>query len=162
MNAKEYRQILLERDICKTQAAFYRKAALDGCDMKIFSDRYMTSSFRVRNMEVAYSPCQREDAETCLEFIYPKIGFPDTMPYSGDGEIFNPDVAWWVGYTYQQLFYETGVKGAELVVKVPFEKLILNYPAHHTLEETASTDMLCEYYGLEKNQMHKEIGLEIF
>ena len=148
-------QIRLEQDICKTQADFYKKAAVDGCDMKTFSNRYLKSNFCNKSMETTYSSFQREDAETCLEFIYPQIGNPEDIPYDPSGKkIFDPDVAYWVGYTYQQLYYETGMRGAQLAEQVPFDKLILNYRAHHTLDETHSTDKLCEYYGLKKNNMH--------
>ena len=153
-------QVGLERDICRTQASFYEEAARDGCDMHVFSDRYLASRFCRNRMQTRYSSFQREDARTCLEFIYPETGFPESMPFSRDRDvIFSPDIAYWLGYTYHQLYCETGTEGRELAEKVPFEKLVLNYPAHHTLDEIYSTDMLCRYYGLEKDAEHKEYGI---
>ena len=151
-----FKQISLERDICKTQGYFYELAAIDGCDMSMFSDRYLRSRFCLRQMETRYSPYQREDARTCLEFIYPEIGGPESMPFMGKNEhIFNPDVAYWAGYTYYQLYCETGVHGKDLVSQVPFNSLIQNYKAHHTLDEIYSTDILCAYYRLEKDDAHR-------
>jgi len=149
-------RVSLEKDICRTQAAFYEMAAYDGCDIHKFSDMYLNSRFCLNRMETKYSSFQREDARTCLEFIYPEIGTPEQMPFNVKKDvIFNPDVAYWIGYTYYQLFCETGVHGKFLSVKVPFSQLLLNYPAHHTLDEEYSTDKLCSYYGLIKNDFYK-------
>ena len=148
----QLKEIELNRDNCKTQARFYELAAYDGCDMREFSDRYLRSHFCKNRIEVVYSAFQREDAMTCLEFIYPEIGI-EQDPSSE--KIFDPDIAYWIGYTYHQLFCETGVRGEQLAEKVPFERLLLNYAAHHTLDEFYSVNKLCGYYGLEINELYR-------
>ena len=148
--------VKLNKDICRTVGSFYEQAAMDGCNIKTFSDRYLESKFCRNRMECEYSSFWREDALTCLEFIYPEIGFPESIPNNKDKNIvFDPDVAYWIGYTYYQLYCETGIHGNILKEKVPFDKLILNYEAHHTLDEYYSTDKLCSYYGLHKNSLYR-------
>ena len=153
-------QIDLERDIARTQAQIYEQAALDGCDMADFSHRYLNSHFCLNRMETRYSSFQREDARTCLEFIYPEISYPeiDIKADNSDQLVFNPDIAYWIGYTYYQLYCETKVRGKEIETKIPFEKMVYHYDAHHTLDEIYSTDDLCRYYGLEKDALHISYG----
>ena len=143
-------QIKLENDICLTQARIYERAALDGYKFPDFSEKYLSSHFCQNRMETQYSSFQREDAETCLEFIYPEIGFIRGT------DMFAPDIAHWIGYTYFQLYCETGIHGAILKDKVPFSKLILNYAAHHTIDQIHSTDMLCNFFGLKKDKFHQQ------
>ena len=148
-------QIALEKDICKTQAKIYEKAAIDGCDMPVFSGKYLKSRFCLKQMEALYSSFQREDADTCLYFIYREIG---DMRNSSHGDGFNPDIAWWVGYTYYQLYCETGIHGNELADRILFHAILANY-GHHIMDEIYSTDLLCKYYGLEKDYLHQQYAI---
>ena len=100
-------------------------------------------------------------ARTCLEFIYPEIGFPETMKISilegakgGQNTIYNPDIAYWVGYTYHQLFRETDIAESELVKLIPFDRLEPGYLAHHTLDEEISLAKLCDSFGLKRNERY--------
>ncbi len=156
MNDEMLMIIQLNKDTCKTQGRIYEQAAYDGCDIKKFSDKYLSSRFCKNRIETPYSSFQMEDAQTCLEFIYPEI---QISPNPGSETIFDPDIAYWIGYTYHQLYCETGIYGYKLRKLVPFEKLLLNYPAHHTLDEFYSIEKLCSYYNLKINHLYKEFVL---
>ena len=152
MNLKNaWERIKLERDISETQGFIYRQAALDGCEMSKFSFLYLNCNFCKKRMESVYSTFQREDAQTCLEFIYPEIKIkPDNLSDS----IFNPDIAYWIGYTYYQLYCETGIHGYEIAEKLSFNTMCKHYAWHHVMDEIYSTDDLCNIYGFKKDEFH--------
>ena len=134
-------QIKIDRGICDTQGKIFEKACLDGCDLKLFTNSYMNSVFCKKGMDYKASRYSFVDADTCLDIIYPEIG-------RCKGKHSNPDMGYWIGYTYRQLSYEAGISSANLIKKVPFDLLIRNYAAHHCLDENISGEMLCDYYKL--------------
>ena len=144
MNVKELTPI--DYDICDTQARIYLWAAKNNYDLKIFSDKYMQSDFTRRAMDTIYSRFQINDELECLDFILPEIGHSliKTNKY------INTDFAYWLGFTYRQMYIETKIKSSQLVILLPYDSLLLQYPGLHTIDEESASDILCEKYGLKK------------
>lgn len=133
--------------ICETQQEIYRDMALEGYDMKVFSDAYLSSDFVRRAMDTTYSRFQTEFANECADFFLPEI--ESKLVKLEDDMCFSPDVAEWIGFTYRQLYIETGVKSSELIKIIPFELMCKYYPGLHTLDEEMALDIFLEYHKSE-------------
>jgi len=141
-------------EICKNQARLYRYVAIKGFDMEWFSENYLRSSFCKRAFDTIYSRFQTADELECLDFIIPELGI---IQYMNDDMMFDPDVAEWIGFTYRQLYIETGIPSSEIVEKVDFATMCRYYPGLHTIDEDMATDIICENFGFSKiNSYQKE------
>ncbi len=148
MKKDDLLQIKIDRGICDTQGKIFEQASRDGYDLKAFTEKYLTSVFCRKGMDYKASRYTFEDADTCLHEIYKEIGGPGKAPYD--------EAAYWIGYTYRQLAYETGLSSSEVLQKAPFDKLILNYMGHHCIDEDYSTDDLCRFYDMKKIPIYQE------
>lgn len=138
----------VELDICKTQERLYQYMAEQGYDVKAFSNAYLTSSFCRRAMDTVYSRFQLHDILEILDFLMPEI--KDLCPLVPEGKRCPTDIASWIGFTYRQLYLETGVSSAELARVVPYDALFVSYVGLHTVDEEMATDIICENRGLTK------------
>ena len=131
-------------DICMTQARLYRYIADDNKDVREFSDKYLNSDFCRRAMDCIYSRFQLETPLECLDFIYPEIGeisFKDNC---------DSDIAAWIGFTYRQLSFDTGLSSRELVNIIPFDTMANYYMGMHTVDEDMATDIICKNLNINK------------
>ena len=111
-----------------------------------FANAYMRSAFCRRAFDTIYSSFQLASEEECWRFLYPQIAH---LLKPGDDSV-SEDEAYWVGFTYRQLYIETQIPSEELCVMIPPERILLSYAGLHTIDEEAATDRVCEAYGLEK------------
>lgn len=149
MNLDEY-------GICQNQARLYEYVAHKGVDIEWFSENYLRSSFCKRAFDTIYSRFQTADEQECLDFIWPELG---SIKYMERDMMFDPDIAYWIGFTYRQLYIETNISSSELVEKIDFATMFRYYPGLHTIDEEMATDIICENKGfekLEKFQIDKE------
>ena len=146
-----------EYEICLNQARLYEYVAKKGFDMQWFSESYLRSSFCRRAFDTIYSRFQTADELECLDFIIPELG---TIKMLDDEYMFDSNVAYWVGFTYRQLYIETGVFSSEIVEKVDFATMCRYYPGLHTVDEEMATDIICENKGFEKLEQYKIIDEE--
>lgn len=136
----------VEHIICRTQGNIYEYMARKGYDMESFSDAYLTSVFCKESMDTLYSRFQVREPEECLDFILPEI--QDKLNLLPDSQVFDPDVAFWIGWTYRQLYIMTGVNSSELKDKISFSHMCKIYPGMHTINEYHSAEIICENAGI--------------
>ena len=146
----------IDYTICKTQGSIYEQQAKDGYDIVIFSDLYLKSDFCRRAFDTIYSRFQIADRLECLDFILPEIG-GKCRKFTTREEIFSPDVAYWIGFTYRQLYIETCISSRELSERLSFEAMCRYYPGLHTVDEYMATGIICNDYGFEKKAEYKEL-----
>ena len=108
-------------DICETQGAIYVYMAKEGYDMNVFSDNYLKSNFCRRAFDTEYSRYQDEFPNECADFYMPEIG--DKLVCYPFGCCFDSEEAEWIGFTYRQLYIDTGIYSSELADIVPFEEM---------------------------------------
>lgn len=160
----------VDYEICKTQGNVYEYLAKNGYDMELFSLLYLQSDFCRRAFDTNYSRFQLADELECLDFIVPELKerYPEfceniTEDYVKVKEVdtcFSPDVAYWIGFTYRQLYIETGITSKELSERLPFDAMCRYYPGLHTVDEEMATDIICKDYHFVKykdNEMRKII-----
>ena len=133
-------------DICISQAKLYEYVANEGYDMVDFSNKYLQSKFCNVNFDREWSLYHfAAPVETSYE-IFKEI---QVDKYEGN-MVFNPDAAWWIGFTYKQLQIETEMHSKDILKEISFEELVRCYPGLHTVDEEYATDMICEYHHLKK------------
>ena len=133
----------VEYIICKTQGRIYRYIAAHGYDVEAFSDAYLRSDFCRRAMDTIYSRFQWADEEECLDFITQEIDLPKMDTTS----VFDPDVAFWIGFTYRQLYIETNRSSRQLCKDIPFGRMCAMYPGMHTIAEDSVAEIIAEGHG---------------
>lgn len=139
----------LQHRICETQAELFEYVAKEGYDLKIFAEEYLSSSFCRRAFDTTYSRFLLEDEQGCLDFILPEIG--DKLTKYEDNTVYDPAAASWIGFTYRQLYYETGIMSEELIKKVSFEAMERYYPGLHTVDEDMAFDIIAKDKKLPRN-----------
>ena len=130
----------IQYDICKTQGNLYEWAANEGLRFPEFSNAYMKSDFCHRSMDTEYSRFQLREPEEHIDFLVMEI--PTLLQQKYNNEYFSGDVAFWIGFTYRQLWFETGMTSKEIVEKYPFDRMLACYPGLHTLDEDMAADIL--------------------
>lgn len=103
----------VELKICQNQGRLYRFVANLGYNMKDFSNAYLASDFCKRAMDTTYSRFQMHDEQEILDFLMPEI--QEKCSRMNENEMFNPKVAYWIEFTYRQLYYETELLSKDLV-----------------------------------------------
>ncbi len=154
--------------ICRTQGNLYEFLAKKGFDMELFSGLYLQSDFCRRAFDTIYSRFQLADELECLDFIVPELRgkFPEfhsgqiTEDYDRVPEAescFSPDVAYWIGFTYRQLYIETGINSRELSEKLPFDAMCRYYSGLHTVDEEMAVDIICENYHFVRKPEYQDL-----
>lgn len=150
---KESRTALnIDKAICRTQGAFFEYVCTLGYDLKYFAEYFMHSSF-AKGFDSKGSRCVFEDPETCFEIMFWKKekDLDSLKKYASD-----PAIGDWIGYTYRQFTVVSDLPSREVWERVPFDKLLLNYAAHHTLDEYYSIEMLCSFFDVPVNDFYKD------
>ncbi len=134
--------------ICQKQGEIYEKAATLGYDMQNFSNLFLASNFCNKHFDDIWSIYHASTVNECMYEIKKELNKKLTK-YT-NSMIMNPEICWWIGYTYRQIAIETGQGSLEILKKIPFITMYQVYPGYHTLDENDATDMLCENHGLIK------------
>ncbi len=132
----------IDYEICKTQQQIYEYMASEHYDMEVFSNAYLSSVFCKRSMDTEYSRFQVADALECADFYMPEI--ESQLVKFSDNRTFDIAIAGWIGFTYRQLYIETGVYSAELIKIVPFEIMCQSYYGLHTIDEENAVDIIID------------------
>ena len=130
----------VDDSICHTQGSIYEYAAKNGYDMKVFSEVYLKSDFCRRAFDTIYSRFQFADEEECWDFLEPENRAE--FKKLDDNKEFDIDVAYWIGFTYRQIYIESGVKSSDLADKITFETMCRYYPGLHTIDEDMAYDII--------------------
>lgn len=130
----------IEHDICDTQGRIYEYASTFGYDMEVFSKAYLCSDFCHRAMDAPYSRFQLHTEEECWDFIYPEI--EKVLKKYPDGQVFDRNVAYWIGFTYRHAAFITEASSRELNEGISFKTMCNYYPGMHTIDEDAAIDII--------------------
>ena len=141
----------MEARICATQADVFEWGAKNKYRFPDFANLYLATDFCARSMDGIYSTFQLREPLEHMDFIRKER--PDVDSLICD-EVYATDAAYWIGYMYRALFYETGKKSLEVLKEYPFEKMERLYPGLHTLDYNMAVDVILrrvmlEYEGVE-------------
>ena len=130
----------IQYSICRTQGDLYEWAANNKFMFPEFSDIYMNSDFCRRTMDTNYSRFQLREPEEHMDFLI--IKNPEILEHKYTDKHFRNDVAYWIGFTYRHIWFETKMPSKEIVTRYPFKKMCAWYPGLHTLDEEDSIDRI--------------------
>lgn len=138
----------VEWDICKNQGKIFEEVALQGYNMESFTESYLHSDFCNRYFDAEWSHYQMLDKMSCLAVLIPEI---EVQLRKSEGElIFDPDVAYWIGFTYRQVQIGTGVPSTKLAYIIPFDMMCAMYAGGHTISEDMCFERICDDFKLSK------------
>ena len=108
--------------------------------MDSFSDNYLKSDFCMRAMDSSYSRFQLADEEECWDFIAPEI--EKDCKKLDEGAMFDPAVAFWIGFMYRYICRQTGIRSNVLRKYVSYPVMCQYYPGLHTIDEDNAVEIV--------------------
>lgn len=135
-----------ERFICEQQQALYQYVQELGMDVLKFSDRFLRSRFCNNSLDKPYSVDQFADIGDWIDFLEAEGCYVGADPFPQ--QRVTAEEAGWLGYTYRQLHFATGLKGMELAEMVPAKRLVIAFPGLHTVDEEMAVEIIIRDFGL--------------
>ena len=129
--------------ICETQAELYEYAAIHGFAFPRFSDDYLASGLCKRSMDSTYSRLQLQCPEEILDFLLPECTSLIENEVA-EADRLDGGVAYWIGFTYRQMAFETGFSSKQLLDIYSFDKMLAMYPGMHTQDPEYVSEVLLE------------------
>ena len=111
----------IDYDICITQGRIYKYMARHSYDIQVFSENYLKCDFCRSAFDTEYSRFQEELPNECAAFYMPEI--EGKLVKYPKRQQFDLEEAEWIGFTYRQLYIETGIYSSELADMIPFTKM---------------------------------------
>jgi len=124
---------LVDYVICETQGDIYAYMAKRNYDIQVFSENYLKCDFCRCAFDTEYSRFQEELPNECAAFYMPEI--EDKLVKYSDGSCFDLEEAEWIGFTYRQLYIETGIYSSELADMIPFAKMCEYYKQYRLVSD---------------------------
>jgi len=142
-----------ERFICNQQKELYEYAQQEQADICVFSNDFLNSSFCNRSLDKPYSVDQFADMVNWLEFLGQE-GCTVKRDTKQKRRV-SFEAAGWIGFTYRQLHFATGLSGRELAKRVPVERLMIAFPGLCTVDEDMAADIIIHDFNLDKPDVQK-------
>ena len=139
-----------ERFICEQQQALYKYVQELGADVLEFSDRFLHSRFCNNSLDKPYSVDQFADIGDWIDFLEMEGCSVAAEPFP-ESQVTAEEAAW-LGYTYRQLHFATGLKGVELAEMVPAKRLVIAFPGLHTVDEEMAVEIIIRDFGLQNRE----------
>lgn len=127
-----------QRFICEQQQDLYEYVQEIGADVFEFSDDFLNSRFCNCSIDKPYSVDQCADILNWLEFLEQE----GVKPFTAESMQVPKKVAGWVGFTYRQIHFETGLPSKQLCAMIPIKKLVIAYPGLHTVDENMAAEIV--------------------
>ncbi len=130
-----------------TQGHIFEYASELGLDMETFTTEYMTSDFCNLEMDSDYSPFQNELDVPCMEVISNEFRTKG-IKIPVDAQKSYRYCAYYIGFVYRYLQVLSGLSSKELVLRIPYEKMRLQYFFDH-YEYVDAIKTICNYEGIQ-------------
>lgn len=143
MNMNDEKKAQLDREINYSISCnvgnLYILASHMGYDLKSFSNLFLASHFCARSFDTEYSRFQNEEEDVSMEYLLREIS-PDKR--KTDNTI-DDNIAFWIGFIYRFLYFQTGIPSSNLKEKVPFDYLERKAYGLLTLDEEEASSIIC-------------------
>lgn len=133
----------IELKLCDIQGRLFVRAAKTGYSSEDFIRAYMNSAV-AKGLDSEYNRMQWAGEEYLLEELQ------DEAALKMDGEIWQEDILFWIGYIYRYWHLYTGEKSKQIYGMASAKTMRRNYMMFHTLDPQIAIDDLKEIY----NQKH--------
>ena len=127
----------LQLTLCDTQGQLFELAAERGYSSKAFIKVYMTSQVSA-DMDKEFHHVQWAGKAYILSRMEDELGHR----LKKDGEVFDKEILYWIGYIYRYWNYYTGESSKEIYKQAPAKTMNVVYLMYHTMSPELAIDRL--------------------
>ena len=132
----------LQLKLCDIQGRLFELSAEKKYNSAAFVKAFMTSD-TAKALDSEYNRMQWAGEEYLLEEIVSAAG--DLL--TADGEIYDTDILYWIGYIYRYWHYYSGEDSAKIYKQAPVETMKRNYMIFHTMDPVLAIEDLKEVHN---------------
>lgn len=132
----------LQLKLCDIQGRLFELSAEKEYSSAAFAKEFMTSD-TAKALDSEYNRMQWAGEEYLLEEITSSAG--DLL--TADGEIYDTDILYWIGYIYRYWHYYSGEDSAKIYKQAPVETMKRNYMIFHTMDPVLAIEDLKEIHN---------------
>ena len=132
----------LQLKLCDIQGRLFELSAEKKYSSAAFAKAFMTSD-TAKALDSEYNRMQWAGEEYLLEQIVSAAG--DSL--ITDGEIYDTDILYWIGYIYRYWHYYSGEDSAKIYKQAPVETMKRNYMIFHTMDPVLAIEDLKEIHN---------------
>lgn len=132
----------LQLKLCDIQGRLFELSAKKKYNSVAFVKAFMTSDTAMA-LDSKYNRMQWAGEEYLLEEVTSAAG--DLL--TADGEIYDTDILYWIGYIYRYWHYYNGEDSAKIYKQAPVETMKRNYMIFHTMNPILTIEDLKEIYN---------------
>ena len=129
----------LQLKLCDIQGRLFELSAEKKIPSAAFIKAFMTSD-TAKALDSRYNRMQWMGEEYLLEEVLSSA--KDSL--SAEGEIYQKDVLYWIGYIYRYWHYYTGESSAKILRQAPAATMKRNYLMFHTMDPVVAIEDLKE------------------
>ena len=129
----------LQMTLCDTQGQLFELAAERGYASETFIKAYMTSAVAA-DMDKEFHHIQWAGKA----YILSRMGDELADQLIKDGEIFDKEALYWMGYIYRYWHFYTGENSREIYKQAPAKTMNVVYLMYHTMSPEMAIDRLKE------------------
>ena len=131
----------LQLKMCDIQGRLFELSAEKKIPSAAFIKAFMTSD-TAKALDSRYNRMQWMGEEYLLEEVLSSA--KDSL--SAEGEIYQKDVLYWIGYIYRYWHYYTGESSAKILRQAPAATMKRNYLMFHTMDPVVAIEDLKELH----------------
>lgn len=135
----------LQLKLCDIQGRLFELSGEKQLPSAAFIKTFMTSE-TAKELDSRYNRMQWMGEEYLLEEIISSA--VDT--FSVNGEVYQKEVLYWIGYIYRYWHYYTGESSAKIFRQAPATIMKRNYMMFHTMDPVIAIENLKEIYNQKK------------
>jgi hypothetical protein len=132
----------LQLKLCDIQGRLFELSAEKKYSSAAFVKAFMTSD-TAKALDSEYNRMQWAGEEYLLEEIESSAG--DSL--TANGEIYDTDILYWIGYIYRYWHYYSGEDSAKIYKQAPVETMKRNYMIFHTMDPVLAIEDLKEIHN---------------
>ena len=132
----------LQLKLCDIQGRLFELSAEKKYSSAAFAKAFMTSD-TAKALDSEYNRMQWAGEEYLLEEIVSAAG--DLL--TADGEIYDTDILYWIGYIYRYRHYYSSEDSAKIYKQAPALTMKRNYMIFHTMDPVLAIEDLKEIHN---------------
>ena len=129
----------LQMTLCDTQGQLFELAAEQGYASEAFIKSYMTSAV-ASDMDKEFHHIQWAGKAYILSRMEEELS--DVL--TKDGEVYDQEALYWMGYLYRYWHFHTGESSREIYKQAPARTMNVVYLMYHTMSPELAIDRLKE------------------
>lgn len=131
----------LQITLCDTQGQLFELSAEQGYASESFIKAYMTSQVSA-DMDKEFSHMQWAGKAYILSRMEDEL----SVELSKNGEIYDKEALYWMGYIYRYWSFYTGESSKDIYKQAPAKTMNIVYLMYHTMSPELAIDRLKEAY----------------